>query len=159
MREAKRDGRSLIAFLAIAIVIQLIAGLWTSSSVGTWYTTLQRAPWNPPGWVFGPVWTALYITIAIAGWLVWRKRGEANIRPAMTWYAVQFALNLAWSGLFFGMRQPALALLDLILLLTAIVLTIRAFRRIHPFAGTLLIPYALWVAYATTLNAAIWYLN
>lgn len=159
MKSGYRKWPSLIVFLAVTFVIQIIAGWWTSTSVSTWFTTLAKPAWNPPGWVFGPVWTLLYIGIAVAGWRVWLKRGIQDVRVAMILYAVQFALNLAWSGLFFGLRNPGYGLIDIVLLFIAIALTIRAFRRIDGPATLIMIPYFLWVGFASALNFTIWRLN
>ena len=159
MNKSNRRWPSLLVFLAITIGVQLLAGWWTSSSVSTWFTTLSKPSWNPPGWVFGPVWTLLYIGIAIAGWRIWCKRDTHDIGTAMTYYAIQFALNLAWSGLFFGLQNPALGLIDIVLLFIAIALTIRLFLRIDRPAGLILIPYFLWVGFASALTFTIWRLN
>lgn len=109
MNSGSRKWPSLIVFLAITFVIQIIAGWWTSTSVSTWFTTLAKPAWNPPGWVFGPIWTLLYIGIAVAGWRVWLKRGTQDVRVALTIYAIQYALNLTWSGLFSVCAIPPMA--------------------------------------------------
>ncbi len=150
----------LVGFLALTIAVEIVAGLATSSSVQTWYPSLKKAPWTPPGWVFGPVWTVLYVMMAVAAWRVWRYRKDDNRVPqALRLFYVQLTLNFLWSVLFFGLQLPLAGLIDIILLLTAIVLTTIAFGRIDRGAAWLMIPYALWVTYATTLNAAIWWLN
>ena len=112
-----------------------------------------------PAWVFGPVWTALYLSMAIAAWLVWRRAGWPGGARALGLFAVQLALNAAWSPLFFGLRSPAAGLVDIAALWLAIAATVFAFFRIAPVAGALLVPYWLWVTFATALNAAIWSLN
>jgi tryptophan-rich sensory protein len=109
--------------------------------------------------VFGPVWTVLYLMIAVAGWRVWRRRGEAGAGLALGAWGVQLALNLGWSLLFFGARMIGLALAEIAILLAAILVTATLFWRIDPLAGALLAPYALWVGFATVLNAALWWLN
>jgi tryptophan-rich sensory protein len=133
----------------------------TASSVGTWYAGLAKPSFNPPNWVFGPVWTALYLMMAVAGWRVWRRRG-ADARLAMralgAW-ALQLALNLCWSLVFFGARLIGAALVEIAVLFAAIVVTALLFWRIDRVAGALLIPYAAWVAFAALLNAALWRLN
>lgn len=154
-----RQWPALVGFLAITLAVQVIAGWWTSSSVSTWYTTLAKPAWKPPGWLFGPVWTLLYIGIAVAGWRVWRLRATRDVRAALTWFAIQYALNLAWSGLFFGLRNPMLGLIDIVLLLVSIAITIRLFIRVDRIAGLILVPYCLWVGFASALNFAIWRLN
>lgn len=155
----RRDASGLAVFVALCLGVAALGGLFTSSTVGTWYTTLDKPPWNPPSWVFGPVWTTLYLMMAAAGWLVWRRASWSGARRALGLFGVQLALNLAWSALFFGLERPDLALIDIVLLLAAIAATIHAFR-VHSVAASLLLaPYLAWVAYATTLNAAIWELN
>lgn len=154
--------RQVVAFLSILIVCLGVAGLggyWTAQSVGDWYAGLEKAPWNPPAWVFGPVWTTLYICMALAAFLVWRREGFRRARTALTLFGVQLLFNLAWSGLFFGLRSPGAALVDILLLWLAIFATWRAFRRISPVAGWLLVPYLLWVSYAVTLNFEVWRRN
>lgn len=149
---------ALVALLAISAAVAAISGLVTTQSVGDWYVGLNKPPFNPPNWVFGPVWTALYIAMAVAAWRVWctgprRRRGPIRL------YAAQMALNFAWSLLFFGARQVGLALIDIIALLALVLATAVAFWRRDRVAGALMLPYAAWVAFATVLNAAIWRLN
>jgi|GEM_PF-228620 tryptophan-rich sensory protein len=124
-----------------------------------WYPTLTKPAWTPPDWVFGPVWTLLYILMAVAAWLVWRKAGFAGARLALVLYFVQLALNAAWSGLFFGLRSPAAGLVDILLLWMVIAATLVAFARHSAVAAGLLVPYFVWVSYAAALNFAIWRMN
>lgn len=126
---------------------------------GDWYATLVKPTWNPPSWVFGPVWTFLYLSMALAAWLVWRRGGWQAQRRALTLYLVQLALNAAWTPLFFGLKQPGLALVVIVLLLAAILATARAFQSISRPAALLLLPYAAWVGFATVLNFTLWSLN
>jgi tryptophan-rich sensory protein len=119
---------------------------------------LEKPSWNPPSGVFGPVWTALYISMAVAYWLVWKNRGFAA-RRAHALFSVQLGLNLLWSALFFGLQRPSWALVEIVLLLAAIALTTLEFRKHSRAAATLMVPYLLWVAYAISLNAAIAWLN
>ncbi|WP_314245913.1 TspO/MBR family protein [Streptomyces kutzneri] len=135
------------------------AGALASADAGAVYRSLERPSWAPPAWVFGPVWTVLYATIAIAAWLVWHCPDRPRVRRALTWWAAQLLLNLLWTPLFFGARQYGLALADIVLLLAATGVTAGLFRPLHRTAAALLLPYLLWVAYATALNAAIWHLN
>jgi tryptophan-rich sensory protein len=150
---------ALVSLLAICLGTAALGGYLTSLSVGTWYTLLNKPSWNPPNWVFGPVWTTLYITMAVAAWLVWRKSGNSGRRLSLAIFGVQLFLNSLWSALFFGLRNPGLAMVDLVLLWLAIVATITAFRRIDPRAAILLTPYLAWVTYAATLNWSIWQFN
>lgn len=146
------------AFIALCFGISALGGFATSSSVDTWYQTLQKPLFNPPDWIFAPVWTLLYLMIAVAGWRAWRSRAP-DLRAGMTAYAVQLALNLAWSVTFFGARQIGAALAVIVLLLLAIGLNFVLFRRADRLAGWLLAPYAAWVAFAAVLNLALWRLN
>jgi tryptophan-rich sensory protein len=127
--------------------------------VSTWYRTLAKPSFTPPAWVFGPVWTALYLTMAIAVWQVWLRRGFAGAPGAMAAFAVQLLLNALWSLLFFGLRRPDLALADIALLWLALVATVLTFSRVSAPAGALLLPYLAWVSFASVLNFAIWQLN
>jgi len=159
LNQRHRDIAGLLAFLVICLGISVAGGTATASSVGTWYQTLQKPFFNPPNWLFAPVWTALYIMMAIAGWRVWRAHGLRGARAAMALFAVQLALNLAWSFLFFGYRMIGAALIEIILLLMAILVTTVLFWKRDRLAGMLFVPYAGWVAFATILNFALWRLN
>ena len=123
---------------------------------GEWYASLRKPSWNPPSWLFGPVWTLLYVMMATAAWLVWR-RGDSQ--RALTFYVVQLALNAAWTPIFFGLKMPALAFAEILILLAAIVLTAREFSRNSTVAALLLTPYIAWVAFASFLNFTLWRLN
>lgn len=148
------------ASVALALGVAAIGGWATASSVATWYVTLDKPGFNPPNAVFGPVWTALYILMAVAAWRVWRSETvRTRRRAALTLYGVQLALNLAWSLLFFGLRRPDLAMIDIALLLAAVIATGAAFWRIDRPAGLMMVPYAAWVGFASALNFAIWRLN
>jgi len=155
--EPATSRRSLIG---LALCLVLVAGVASLSALfmpGDWFRALIKPPLNPPDWVFAPVWTTLYICIAIAGWLIWRT--SAAGRSAFTLWTVQLLLNAAWSPLFFGMERADLALLDIIPMLIVIIATIVVGMRLRPLAAWLLVPYAAWVSFASYLNAAIWYLN
>lgn len=154
-----RDIAGLVAFLAVCFAVSGLGGAVTATSVGSWYRTLAKPPFNPPDWVFAPVWTTLFIAIAVSGWLVWRRRGLGGARLAFVAYALQLALNLGWSVLFFGLRSPGAALIEIVPLIAAIVATGVLFARIDRVAGLLFVPYALWSAFAALLTAAIWRLN
>jgi tryptophan-rich sensory protein len=154
---AARDYVGLAAFVGINVAVSALGGWVTSSSVGTWYQGLAKPAFNPPDWVFAPVWSALYLMIAVAGWRAWRRGGVA--RPALLVYAVQLALNLSWSFVFFGARLIGPALLVIAALLVAILVNAMLFWRLDRPAGALLVPYAAWVAFATVLTFALWRLN
>ncbi len=143
----------LACFLAAGL-----GSLFTMVSLGSWYTALVKPSWNPPSWVFGPVWTVLYAMMAVAGWLVWRKGGPASWL-ALRWFAVQLVLNVGWSAVFFGLQMPGLAFVEIVILWVAIAATLKTFWQASRPAGILLVPYLLWVIFAAVLNFAIWRLN
>ncbi len=142
------------------VLLGSLSGLVTVSTIETWYTTLEKPWFNPPNWVFGPVWTVLYILMGTAAAIVWTNGHDRLLRRRALWhYVFQLALNLSWSLVFFGLRSPAGALVIIVLLLFTIGLCIRSFRMIDVRAAWLLYPYLAWVSFATVLNAAIVYLN
>lgn len=154
----RRRGPAL-AFLALLVLVAFLPALVGARfTPGEWYLELAKPAWTPPGWLFGPVWTVLYVTIGVAAWLIWRHHG---FRPKAAWWAwgTQLVLNAAWSWIFFGLRAPGWALVEILALGGTILVTIAMFWRLRPAAGALLLPYLAWVAFATALNAAIWALN
>jgi len=124
-----------------------------------WYTALAKPAWNPPSWLFGPVWTTLYLLMGVAAWLVWRRGGWAAQRRPLGWFAAQLVLNALWTPLFFGFHRIDLALLEIVVLWAAIVATIVAFARPSVVAAWLLAPYLAWVSFATFLTFTLWRLN
>lgn len=151
---------ALAGFLAICLAAGGLGGWATAGPVVEWYPTLNKPSWNPPAWIFGPVWTLLYVLMAIAAWLVWRiGTTGANVSWALRLFFVQLALNTAWSFIFFGAQSPGLAFAEIIVLLAAILLTTRQFFRHNQNAGLLLLPYVAWVSFASILNFTIWRLN
>lgn len=125
-----------------------------------WYDALIKPALNPPSWIFSPVWTVLYIMMALSAFLVWKKGWKRKeVRIALAMFGVQLALNLIWSPLFFGLQNPLLAFVDIVLMLAAIIWTIVLFYKLSRFAAYLLIPYLIWVSFATYLNFSIWWLN
>ena len=152
------------AKLLIAIGVSELAGiigsLFTSSAIPNWYSTIEKPALNPPPWVFGPVWTTLYALMGIAAFLVWKRGWEKKeVKLALGMFGIQLFLNAIWSIIFFGMQNPGWALVDILFLWFAIVLTMVLFYKISKPAMYLLIPYILWVSFATYLNYAIWILN
>ena len=137
------------------------AAAWIGSRFqpGDWYAGLIKPALTPPAQVFGPVWTLLYVMMATAAWLVWRRYGLAKAIGPLGLFLGQLALNALWSYLFFGLQRPGLAFLDIVALWLAILATLIAFWRSHPAAGVLLLPYLLWVSFATYLNFQFWRLN
>lgn len=128
-------------------------------STGDWYATLQKPSWNPPAWLFGPVWTILYAMMAVAAWLVWRRGGWPVQRLALGLFVAQLVLNALWTPLFFGLHRPGLALVDLGLLWAVLAATVAVFWRVRRTAGALLLPYLAWSSFAAVLNLTIWRLN
>ena len=124
-----------------------------------WYATLSKPAWTPPGWVVAPVSTALFGIMGVAGFLVWRERARVPVAAALLLFIAQLAANVLWPYLFFGMREPALAMLDISVLWGLVALTMGAFHRVRPLAGWLLAPYFVWVTYGGSLNLWIWLLN
>lgn len=159
----RRDARAWWR-LAVWVLASVLAG--TSVALiapidQAWYAALARPTWNPPSWVFGPVWTALYALIGVAAWLVAGEPGADPAERRGTWwvFGAQAMLNLAWSPLFFGLKSPGLAFVDICLLWIAVLWTTMRFGRIRPLAGYLLVPYVLWVSFALVLNGTIWLMN
>ena len=153
---------AIALFIAIAVPLAIggLSGFATADAVSSWYPTLVKPSFNPPAWVFGPVWTVLYITMGVAAFLVWRQGlATGGVRLALVVFAVQLALNGLWSILFFGMQSPGVALIEIIALWLAIAATVVLFWRVATVAGALMVPYLLWVSFATVLNASIWWLN
>ena len=157
MRHSRASWIALLAFLAVCFAVAGIGGAVTATSVDTWYPTLAKPAFTPPDAVFGPVWTVLYAMMALAAWLVWRRVGWQGW--ALYLFFAQLALNLLWSILFFGLQLVGLALVDIVVLVVLIALTTAAFWRVDRRAGLLLVPYLLWVVYASALNGAIWRMN
>ncbi len=145
----------LLPFLVAVAVVAAVGGL-AAGSAGQTYAALELPPFAPPSWLFGPVWTVLYVMIAVAGWLAWRASGWSL---ALTLWSAQLVLNLVWTPLFFAADLYVWALLDIVLLLALVAWTASLFRRTSPVAAGLMVPYLLWVGFATALNAAIVVLN
>lgn len=153
-----------LAVLVVAVLLPLVVGVLgsfsTMDSVRAWYPTLVRPSFAPPTWVFGPVWTTLYVMMGVASWLVWREGfARPEVRSALAIYGVQLVFNLVWSWLFFGLQRPFVALLDIIVLLVLIGMTVLRFATVSRGAALLLLPYLAWVAFATVLNGGFWWLN
>ena len=131
----------------------IIGSVFTIPSIPGWYETLVQPSFRPPNWVFGPVWTVLYLCMGIAASRVWVRKG------ALKTYYIQLALNLLWSILFFGFHAPGIAFIEILLLWVMIIMTMNTFYKIDKLAGYLFVPYSMWVTFAAVLNASIWYLN
>lgn len=150
---------ALAVFVALSFAAPTISALLSVSGPDAWYMDLNKPWFNPPGWVFGPVWSFLYLSMGVAAWLVWRNGTTASLVWPLRLFLVQLLLNALWTPLFFGMHRPGLALIDIMLLWGAIGATTFAFYAPSKAAAFLLIPYWLWVSFATVLNASIWWLN
>jgi tryptophan-rich sensory protein len=159
----KGKGRNILK-LIISISICQIAGLigfiFTRPAIPTWYASLQKPFFTPPDWVFGPIWIIMYILMGIAASLVWQNRSDPKkTRDALTLFGIQLVLNAFWPFLFFGLKSPLAGLIEITILAAAILLTIHKFLGVSERAGILLIPYFIWVSFASGLNLSIWYLN
>ncbi|HRZ31073.1 MAG TPA: tryptophan-rich sensory protein [Flavobacterium sp.] len=147
--------------VAVCLAVGYGSGLATQSSITTWFPTLNKPFFNPPNWLFAPVWTILYVMMGVSAGLIWSKMETVPIlvKKALWVFTIQLILNALWSFLFFGMCNPFLALLEILLLWLMIVETIKVFKSIDSLASKLLIPYFLWVSFAMILNGGIWWLN
>jgi len=154
----RRQIIGFVAWLAVSFVAAAI-GAAASIQAGPFYTQLVRPEWAPPPALFGPVWTVLYALMGVAAWLVWRVGGFRSARVALVLFLVQLALNALWSWLFFGWHLGGAAFADIVLLWALIVATMVSFWRVKPLAGALLVPYLLWVSFASALNWSVWQLN
>lgn len=153
-----RQAAGLLGWLAVAFAAAG-AGAAATVQAASFYGQLLRPPWAPPGWLFGPVWSVLYLLMGLAAWLVWREQGFRAARLPLALFLVQLAANALWSWLFFAWRLGALAFLEILVLEALILATALAFRRVRPLAAALLLPYLAWVAFAAVLCGRIWRLN
>lgn len=158
MKKRKIHWLTLISFIILANLIGALGALWTSPNT-EWYQTLAKPSFNPPNWIFGPVWTILFSLLGIAFYLVLNAPPSKDKKRGLIVWSIQYILNIFWSYLFFGSNNPFYALIDLVLLLSCIILTTLYFYRVQKYAGYLLIPYLMWVSFALLLNYAIWKLN
>lgn len=151
----------ILTVVVTCLAIGYFSGIVTRSSITTWYPTLVKPSFNPPNWIFAPVWSMLYVMMGVAAGLVWSKieSDKEAVKKALVVFAIQLALNALWSYLFFGLHNPLLAGLEIIILWLMIYETYIQFAKINKMAGFLLIPYLLWVSFATVLNGSIWWLN
>jgi len=150
----------LVIAILIPVAVGATAGFFTATGAGSWYQTIQKPTWNPPGWIFGPVWTTLYIMMGIALFLVWKSGAAEGLKKtAITLFAIQLVLNFFWSFIFFKMEQPGWAFAEIIAMWVFILLTIFAFAKVNTTAAWLLVPYISWVSFASILNYTIWKLN
>jgi tryptophan-rich sensory protein len=150
----------IVLMVVLCVTVGYLSGLVTRESILTWYVTLNKPSFNPPNWVFAPVWTLLYIMMGVAAGMVWTSNSEEQTtKKALGFFAIQLGLNALWSYLFFGLHNPLLALIEIILLWLMIFETYNMFKKINKTVGLLLLPYLAWVSFAAILNASIWWLN
>ena len=151
----------ILAVVVTCLAIGYFSGIVTRSSIDTWYPTLIKPSFNPPNWVFAPAWSLLYLLMGVAAGLVWDRieYEKEVVKNALVFFAIQLALNALWSYLFFGLMNPLLALIEIFVLWLMIYETLLKFIKINKVAGYLLVPYLLWVSFATILNASIWWFN
>jgi len=155
----KKSILPLLISILIVFSFGFIGSLFTSSSIVSWYAFINKPLFSPPNWIFAPVWTLLYILMGISAFLIWKKRDNLKTKQALIFYGIQLVLNAFWSIIFFGMHNPGLALLEIIILWIFILITLIKFYKINKTAGVLFIPYLLWVSFASILNYAVWILN
>jgi tryptophan-rich sensory protein len=146
----------LVAWVVLCFSASILGILF---SPGEWYAQMNKPSWNPPSWLFGPVWTTLYLMMGLAAWLVWKKGGFKSQSRPLTLFLVQLTLNAAWSPLFFGLRNPGVAFVEILMLWCAIVATIIFFWKVNRWAALLLLPYLAWVSFASVLNFTLWRMN
>ncbi|MFC2050307.1 TspO/MBR family protein [Chloroflexota bacterium] len=155
-----RDIWKLVVSIVACLAAGAIGSIFTRQAIPTWYATLEKPVFNPPNWVFMPVWTLLYIMMGVAAFLVWRKGLEdKQVRIALVVFLVQLVLNALWSVAFFGLESPVYGLIVIVALWVAILVTVLKFYRISVAASVLMWPYLLWVTFAAILNSSIWLLN
>ena len=151
--------KPILVFCLFLLIVFAVAFTGSRFMPGDWYDGLNKPSWNPPDWLFGPVWTVLYILIAVSGWLVWKEAGFSAARAAFIVFSAQLILNAGWSWIFFGLHRPGFAFIEIMVLWFLILLNTILFSRINKTAGLLLIPYYAWVSLASVLNFSLWRLN
>jgi tryptophan-rich sensory protein len=155
------DVAALSAWVLVCFAASAVGAIAVGRTLDTWYVALRKPAWNPPNWVFAPVWTSLYTAMAVSAWLVWRRRREQPRESgiALSWFGIQLVLNAAWSWIFFAWRQPGWGFAEVVVLWIAIVVTIARSWRVSRPSAALLLPYLAWVSFASALNGEIWRLN
>lgn len=157
-RSPTRQAWGFLAWLALVLVAAAV-GAVASADARTFYAELTLPAWAPPGWIFGPAWSLLYLLMAVSVWLVWRSHGWRGARAGLALFVTQLACNALWSWLFFAWHRGAAAFAEVVLLWGLIAATVTGFRRLHRFAAALLLPYLAWVTYAAALTYAVWQAN
>ena len=148
----------IILCVIICTSLGFLSGISTADSIANWFQFVKKPSWNPPSWLFAPVWTLLYILMGISVALIWHSNSK-NKKTAIVLFIIQFILNIAWSIIFFNQHMPGLAFIEIIVMLVFIILTTVSFYKINKTAAYLLLPYICWVSFATVLNGTIWFLN
>jgi len=149
----------LVASVILCQLAGFLGSFFTTPSIPTWYATLKKPFFTPPNWIFSPVWTGLFILMGLSLYYLWRKPDHPKFTKALIFFFVQLILNILWSAAFFGFRAPFLGLMEIVFLWVAVLFTTLNFLKVSKFAGLLLIPYLLWVGFATLLNFSLWILN
>lgn len=149
----------LIIAIAVPLLVGFSAGQFTAAEIPTWYASIKKPSWNPPSWVFAPVWTTLYVMMGIAWFLIWKAPATEMKKWGMILFVLQLVLNFFWTFIFFAKHQPGAAFIEIVVLWLAILCTIIAFSKINKTAAWLLVPYISWVSFAAILNYTIWQLN
>lgn len=155
----RSNGIKLIISIVLCVLLGSVGGLVTVNEIPTWYATLNKPSFNPPNWLFGPVWTTLYVLMGIGVYLIWKQPVSKERNKALQVFILQFILNFCWSFIFFGLHATGWALIEMMALWILILLTILHFAKHSKLAAWLLVPYIAWVSFALLLNAAIWKLN
>ncbi len=148
-----------MVFIILCFSAAAVGSIFTNNSLKTWYPTIKKPSWNPPNKIFGPVWSVLYLMMAVAGWMVWERLPQKGISLPMALFLVQLILNALWSVIFFGLRNPRLAFVEVVVLWVSILVTMISFWSVHWVAGLLFLPYLSWVSFAAVLNYSIYRLN
>ena len=154
-----RSAVGLLAAIALCLGAGALGSVFTTPAIPAWYAQLAKPAWTPPNRVFGPVWSLLYLMMAVAAWLVWRRGGAVPTALPLALFGLQLAFNVAWSALFFGLRMPGAAFAEILVLWGLILATLISFWRVSAPAGWLMLPYQAWVTFAAALNFAIWRMN
>lgn len=159
MKLTSERSKDLLGLAFWVVLTFSVAAFGSQFQPGEWYTNIAKPTWTPPGWLFGPVWSILYLSMSVSAWLVWRQRSKSAVSLPLGLYLVHLAVNGLWSWMFFGRQWIGLALIDLVALVILVAITAAMFRRINRTAGLLLLPYLLWISFATALNTQIWRMN
>jgi benzodiazapine receptor len=154
-----RSAVAFLVFVGTTLLTGFAGSMVTDDAVNTWYLEIHKPGWTPPDWVFPVVWTSLFLMMGLSVWRIWQQAGFVRARTALMLFAAQLVLNFTWSALFFGLRNPGAALIEIFVLIAAVAGTIAAFARHDSIAAWLLAPYLAWISFAAVLNGSIWWMN